>query len=169
MIDFFRRDDPIRIEKIERGFEPNPWLSSLIGVVSKSVYQRAWKLIRPISQRFRYYEEHADCYGLMDRISHIFDKSFKVGEGWLIAAEILDMADHGIESFVIVQPFGCIPNHISGRGVLKSIQNEVPQVQIVALDFDPDTPFANFENRLQMLIWNAKKRARESDTALEQS
>jgi predicted nucleotide-binding protein (sugar kinase/HSP70/actin superfamily) len=59
---------------------------------------------------------------------------------------------------VILQPFGCLPNHICGRGVMKRIKADFPAIQILPLDLDPDTSFANVENRLQMLIMNEKSR-----------
>ena len=66
-------------------------------------------------------------------------------------------AAHGVHSFVVVQPFGCMPNHIFGRGVIKLVKETYPHVQILSLDFDPDTSTANIENRLQMLIMNARE------------
>ena len=66
-------------------------------------------------------------------------------------------AGHGIHSFVIVQPFGCMPNHIFGRGVTRMVKDAYPDIQILSLDFDPDTSMGNIENRLQMLIMNARE------------
>jgi len=82
------------------------------------------------------------------------------GEGWLIPAEIMEHAREGVESFVIVQPFGCIPNHITGRGLAKTMKRMFPSITILSLDYDPDTSFANIENRLQMLVISARERAR---------
>lgn len=82
------------------------------------------------------------------------------GEGWLIPAEIVHYAKQGVQSFVILQPFGCLPNHICGRGTTKRIKDDFPGVQILPLDLDPDTSFANVENRLQMLIMNEKSKER---------
>lgn len=76
----------------------------------------------------------------------------------MIAGEILHNADHGVDSFLILQPFGCLPNHVTGRGLVKQIKKEKPHCQILALDYDPDTSFANIENRLQMLIINTHER-----------
>jgi predicted nucleotide-binding protein (sugar kinase/HSP70/actin superfamily) len=56
----------------------------------------------------------------------------------------------------MLQPFGCLPNHVCGRGMVKRIKEEYPAIQILPLDYDPDTSFANIENRLQMLIMNAR-------------
>jgi predicted nucleotide-binding protein (sugar kinase/HSP70/actin superfamily) len=87
---------------------------------------------------------------------HIIHHSILSGESFLIAADILHYAAKGVRSFVIIQPFGCLPNHICGRGVIKKIKEEHPDVQILPLDYDPDVSFANIENRLQMLIMNAR-------------
>jgi predicted nucleotide-binding protein (sugar kinase/HSP70/actin superfamily) len=87
---------------------------------------------------------------------HIIHHSIQSGEGFLMVADILHRAAAGVKSFVIIQPFGCLPNHVCGRGVIKRIKEEFPAIQILPLDYDPDTSFANIENRLQMLIMNAK-------------
>jgi predicted nucleotide-binding protein (sugar kinase/HSP70/actin superfamily) len=73
-----------------------------------------------------------------------------------MAADILHRASEGVKSFILLQPFGCLPNHFAGRGVVKRIKEEYPGIQILALDYDPDTSFANIENRLQMLIMNTR-------------
>ncbi|GMO51845.1 MAG: 2-hydroxyacyl-CoA dehydratase [Termitinemataceae bacterium] len=86
----------------------------------------------------------------------IIPRSIQSGEGFLMAADILHRAQHGVKSFIIVQPFGCLPNHFCGRGIIKHIKELHPDIQILPLDYDPDTSFANIENRLQMLIMNTR-------------
>ena len=85
-------------------------------------------------------------------IQHTFD----TGEGVLIPAEIIHHGEQGCRAFVILQPFGCLPNHIVGRGIVKRLKELYPDAQILSLDYDPDVSFANIENRLQMLIMNAR-------------
>lgn len=82
--------------------------------------------------------------------------AFDAGEGVLIPAEILHHAEEGCRTFVILQPFGCLPNHVVGRGISKRLKELYPDAQILPLDYDPDVSFANVENRLQMLIMNQK-------------
>ncbi|AEF86263.1 CoA enzyme activase [Treponema primitia ZAS-2] len=84
------------------------------------------------------------------------DRSICSGESFLMAADILHRASEGVKSFILLQPFGCLPNHFAGRGIVKRIKEEYPGIQILALDYDPDTSFANIENRLQMLIMNTR-------------
>ena len=93
-----------------------------------------------------------------DVLHHTFD----AGEGVLIPAEILEHASHGCRAFVILQPFGCLPNHVVGRGLVRALKERYPDAQILPLDYDPDVSFANVENRLQMLIMNAREQASET-------
>ena len=87
-----------------------------------------------------------------DVIHHTFD----TGEGILIPAEIIYNAKHGCKNFVILQPFGCLPNHVIGRGVCKKLKEMFPDIELLPLDYDPDVSRANIENRLQMLIMNQR-------------
>lgn len=81
-------------------------------------------------------------------------QTFDTGEGILIPAEIIHNANKGCKNFVILQPFGCLPNHVIGRGVAKKFKEMFPDIELLALDYDPDVSFANIENRLQMLVMN---------------
>ena len=65
-------------------------------------------------------------------------------------------------SFVILQPFGCLPNHVVGRGIVKQLKERYPHANILPLDYDPDVSFANIENRLQMLVMSAHASKRAS-------
>ncbi len=96
----------------------------------------------------------------------IIPRSFDAGEGILIPGEILHHAKEGCRSFVILQPFGCLPNHVVGRGVSKKLKELYPDAQILPLDYDPDVSFANIENRLQMLIMNERAKEEQQDLAI---
>ena len=95
----------------------------------------------------------------------IIHHTFDAGEGVLIPGEILHHAAHGCRAFVILQPFGCLPNHVVGRGISKRLKELYPDIQILPLDYDPDVSFANIENRLQMLIMNAREQEAEKNEA----
>jgi len=157
MIDFFRRDDIVRKNKRQRNMMAKPVQAWLTGLISEKVYKYVLDRVNPIFREFKYYEHHGNAYELAEHINGLIDLAFKVGEGWLIAAEIIDQAKQGVNSFVIVQPFGCLPNHISGRGMSKMLKDMFPRIQILSLDYDPDTSIANVENRLQMLIMTARE------------
>jgi len=76
----------------------------------------------------------------------------KMGEGWLLSAEMLELADSGVVGIVCTQPFGCLPNHICGKGMMKPIKEAIPGVNIVAIDYDAGATAVNQENRLKLML-----------------
>ena len=81
----------------------------------------------------------------------------KMGEGWLLTAEMLELADKGIKNIVCTQPFGCLPNHICGKGMMKPIKEKNPDVNIVAIDYDAGATAVNQENRIKLMLANSIK------------
>jgi predicted nucleotide-binding protein (sugar kinase/HSP70/actin superfamily) len=116
----------------------------------------AVKYVDNIAKQHPLYEPDITLHDAAKLSDHIMHHSILSGESFLIAADIIHYAKKGIRSFVILQPFGCLPNHICGRGVIKKIKEQHPDIQVLPLDYDPDVSFANIENRLQMLIMNAR-------------
>ena len=76
----------------------------------------------------------------------------KMGEGWLLSAEMLELADSGVSGIVCTQPFGCLPNHICGKGMMKPIKEAIPGINIVAIDYDAGATAVNQENRLKLML-----------------
>lgn len=110
-----------------------------------------------ISSRHPLYEKSISPVEMYQGVKDLIPETLSCGEGWLMAAEIDHYAREGVRSFVILQPFGCLPNHVCGRGVIRKLKDRYPGIQILPLDLDPDTSFANVENRLQMLIMNEEE------------
>ena len=81
----------------------------------------------------------------------------KMGEGWLLTAEMLELADKGVNNIVCTQPFGCLPNHICGKGMMKPIKAKDPHINIVAIDYDAGATKVNQENRLKLMLANARR------------
>ena len=88
----------------------------------------------------------------------------KMGEGWLLTGEMLELAETGYENIVCTQPFGCLPNHISGKGMIRKITSIHPQANIVAVDYDAGAPKVNQENRIKLMLSIAKERL-ETDSS----
>jgi len=76
----------------------------------------------------------------------------KMGEGWLLTAEILELVEHGYTNIVCAQPFGCLPNHIVGKGMIRKIREYYPQANIVPIDYDPGATKVNQENRIKLML-----------------
>lgn len=85
----------------------------------------------------------------------------KMGEGWLLTSEMLELAHSDAENIVCTQPFGCLPNHICGKGMMKPIKDKNPNVNIVAIDYDAGATRVNQENRLKLMLANARRNKAE--------
>lgn len=125
--------------------------------IADNLFELAHDACDRIARRHPLYAPACRMPELVQRSDAIFDHTFDAGEGVLIPAEILHHAERGCKAFIILQPFGCLPNHIVGRGIVKRLKEMHPDAHILALDYDPDVSFANIENRLQMLIMDAKR------------
>ena len=89
----------------------------------------------------------------------------KMGEGWLLTAEMLELIHSGTPNIVCAQPFGCLPNHIVGKGMIRVLKDDYPDSNIVAVDYDPGATKINQENRIKLMLANAKRLAEEEKKA----
>lgn len=159
MINVFRKDYFARLDEARRLHVKFKKETAVFDYVAEKLFVRAQNVCEKEARRHPLFVPATPLPRLADETDEILDRTFLSGEGWLIPGEIKEYALRGVRSFVILQPFGCLPNHICGRGIMKKVKEEFPAVQILPLDLDPDTSFANVENRLQMLIMNEKSRA----------
>ena len=134
-----------------------PLPTKLNNSISDAFFKLAHDATDKIAKAHPLYTPPCRMPELVQASDPIIHHTFDAGEGVLIPAEILHHAKRGCRAFVILQPFGCLPNHVVGRGISKRLKELYPDAQILPLDFDPDVSFANIENRLQMLIMNARK------------
>lgn len=85
----------------------------------------------------------------------------KMGEGWLLTAEMLELIHSGTNNIVCTQPFGCLPNHIVGKGMIRALKDNYPDSNIVAIDYDPSATKINQENRIKLMLANGKAMAKK--------
>ena len=132
----------------------NKGLSKLYGIAYKFVNKKVADLIRIIEEEsdFSAPTPFPHTASLVEGCIH---HGTKMGEGWLLTAEMLELADKGIYNIVCTQPFGCLPNHICGKGMMKPIKEKIPEINIVAIDYDPGATQVNQENRLKLMLANA--------------
>ena len=81
----------------------------------------------------------------------------KMGEGWLLTAEMMELAENGYENVICTQPFGCLPNHICGKGMIRKIREIHPKANIVTIDYDPGATKVNQENRIKLMLAMARE------------
>jgi len=86
----------------------------------------------------------------------------KMGEGWLLTAEMIELIRAGYENIVCAQPFGCLPNHICGKGMINKIRELYPQANITPIDYDPGATRVNQENRIKLMLAVAREQLEEA-------
>ncbi|MCD7711007.1 MAG: acyl-CoA dehydratase activase-related protein, partial [Porphyromonadaceae bacterium] len=126
--------------------------------------RRAYVIVRRQIEKFN---RAAAAFPLFSPAADIFDLSrygeeviplyAQFGEGWLLPAEVIAMAHHGVEHVVSLQPFGCIANHIVAKGVEKKIKTLYPQMNLLSLDFDSGVSDVNVTNRMLLFIHGLEK------------
>ncbi len=89
----------------------------------------------------------------------------KMGEGWLLTAEMAELITTGFENIVCTQPFGCLPNHISGKGMINKLRAIYPQANITPIDYDPSATRVNQENRIKLMLAVARERLENKEQA----
>ncbi|WEV75049.1 acyl-CoA dehydratase activase-related protein [Bifidobacterium sp. ESL0800] len=94
---------------------------------------------------------------LVKMASTVTSIGVQAGEGWLLTAEILELIKSGCPNVVCAQPFACLPNHVTGRGMFGKIRRLHPEANIVSIDYDPGASAANQLNRIKLMIAAAKK------------
>ena len=144
---YFYQDAQVREYHIRKGLIPK-----LLLHIENNAFNFAHDMADKIAKKHPLYERAARMDELVVDSDPIIHHTFDAGEGVLIPGEIIHHAKHGCRHFVILQPFGCLPNHVVGRGICKKLKEMFPDVSLLPLDYDPDVSFANIENRLQMLI-----------------
>ena len=80
----------------------------------------------------------------------------KMGEGWLLTAEMVELIHQGVKNIICTQPFGCLPNHIVAKGMVRAVKGKNPDANIVAVDYDPGASAVNQQNRIKLMLANAK-------------
>jgi len=141
------------------------------GAVAGQVYRIVYAYL---SARQREYIEIIRSHGVftpptpfshaIELVQNYIGLGAKMGEGWLLPAEMLELIDAGVKNIVCTQPFGCLPNHIMGKGMMKPLKEHNESVNIVAIDYDPGATRINQENRIKLMLANARRDMETGET-----
>lgn len=119
------------------------------------IYSRQKELIRVMKEQGSFEPLH-DFEHLRALADKYINQGVVMGEGWLIPAEMAALAQSGVKNIICTQPFGCLPNHIVAKGMSRAIKSDNPDANIVAIDYDPGATRVNQENRIKLMLANAK-------------
>ncbi len=134
-----------------------------IGKAKYPVFKVAYKLLNSKKKELnemmteRGFAPMSDFETAVEHVKDYVNTGAKMGEGWLLPAEMLELHESGVSNVVCTQPFGCLPNHIFGKGMIKPLREKNPGINIIAIDYDPGASRVNQENRIKLMLANAKE------------
>ena len=109
-------------------------------------------------EKSKHFTPSAKIEDLAKMAEPIVSMGNQTGEGWFLTGEMMELLHSGAPNIVCIQPFGCLPNHIVGKGVIKAIRKDYPQANIVAVDYDPGASEVNQLNRIKLMLSTAFKK-----------
>jgi predicted nucleotide-binding protein (sugar kinase/HSP70/actin superfamily) len=119
--------------------------------------QRYLSQVEKVMQEFRLYRKNHALKELAKAVSIATSLANQAGEGWLLTAEMIAMIKNGVHNIVCLQPFGCLANHITAKGIEKRMKQLYPQLNLLFLDMDAGTSEVNILNRLHFMMMTAKE------------
>ena len=122
----------------------------------KLIYSKQKELIRIMKEQGSFEPLH-DFEHLRSLADKYISQGVVMGEGWLIPAEMAALSQSGVDNIICTQPFGCLQNHIVAKGMSRAIKQDNPNANIVAIDYDPGATRVNQENRIKLMLANAKR------------
>ncbi len=118
------------------------------------------RLLRPINKEYeksKHFDAPTSIYDIVKFAEPIVSIGNETGEGWFLTGEMVELIHSGVSNIVCIQPFGCLPNHIVGKGVVKHIRKLYPEANIAAIDYDPGASEVNQLNRIKLMLATAQK------------
>ncbi len=121
------------------------------------------KPMRKALRESKRFEEPMYIEEIAEKASEVVSLGNQCGEGWLLTGEMVDLIDSGVENIVCMQPFACLPNHVTGKGMMKPLRKRNPLANIVAIDYDPGASDVNQLNRIKLMMATAYKNMENKD------
>ena len=105
----------------------------------------------------KHFSAPISIYKISDYAKDIVSIGNQTGEGWFLTGEMVELIHSGVSNIICAQPFGCLPNHVVGKGVIKALRRSYPESNIVAIDYDPGASEVNQLNRIKLMLSTAFK------------
>jgi predicted CoA-substrate-specific enzyme activase len=146
----------------DRGFNAEHFgkskMNAIIGKVATKFIEYYRQPIHAALLSSNRFEAPIEFYKLAEKASHFLSLGNQMGEGWLLPGEMAELMESGVENVVCVQPFGCLPNHIVGRGMFNAIKKHYPNANLISIDYDSGISKVNQINRIKLMINIAKNK-----------
>ena len=157
----FKVDNRLEDNKLYGG---NPVKYRVVNILMRYLMKMEDVLISAIRKSPRY-TPPAPYRHIKSLVKDVIGYGAKMGEGRLLTAEMLELAESGYENIVCTQPFGCLPNHIVGKGMIRRIKEKNERANIVAIDYDAGATRVNQENRIKLMLSVARENLAQPETA----
>ena len=135
-----------------------------LAIAGIEYYRKYMKKVLTASERF---DSPTTIYKLAKKAEGVLSLGNCTGEGWFLTAEMIELIEEGAANIVCMQPFACLPNHVTGKGMIKALKKEFPMANIVPVDYDPGASEVNQLNRIKLMMASAFRNL-ENETKLEQ-
>ena len=155
MLDFFMYSAYNNIFKTEHLGKPAS--TKLLSKAAIWFMERYRKVMRQALEESIRFEPPANIYQLADYAAPFVSAGNQTGEGWFLTGEMIELIHSGVPNIVCTQPFGCLPNHVVGKGVIKQLRSAFPDANIVAVDYDPGASEVNQLNRIKLMLATANE------------
>jgi len=132
------------------------WRSSALSRMSIFLIEFFRSGARAAFKRSRRFDAPHTLKELRHKAQRFVSLGHQAGEGWLLVAEMVELLESGVSNILCMQPFGCLPNHITGKGVLKKLKHAFPEANIAAIDYDPGASEVNQINRIKLMMTVAR-------------
>jgi predicted nucleotide-binding protein (sugar kinase/HSP70/actin superfamily) len=131
-----------------------------LAIAGIEYYRRYMKKVLASSKRF---ESPTTIYKLAAKASKVLSLGNCTGEGWFLTAEMIELIGEGAANIVCMQPFACLPNHVTGKGMIKALKKEFPLANIVPVDYDPGASEVNQLNRIKLMLAAAFRNMKDEE------
>lgn len=129
--------------------------SKLLSDIAIKYIEHYRKYLREALRKSKRFDEPSTILEIVQRAEEITSIGHQYGEGWLLTGEMIELINGGAENIVCLQPFGCLPNHITGKGMIKAIRDKYPKANIVPIDYDASASEVNQLNRIKLMLSTA--------------
>lgn len=137
------------------------WSAMFFNNMAIKILEMIRKPVRTALRESKRFDEPAHIEETGESAQQVISLGNQCGEGWLLTGEMVELIENGVENIACLQPFACLPNHVTGKGMMKAMRRFSPQANIVAIDFDPGASHVNQLNRIKLMMTTAHKNLAE--------
>jgi predicted nucleotide-binding protein (sugar kinase/HSP70/actin superfamily) len=130
-------------------------LSRILGLAAINIIEFYRKIYKDVLKNSERFYAPKSIKEIADGASSVVSLGHQTGEGWFLTGEMVELIESGVKNIICMQPFACLPNHITGKGMMKELKRIYPGTNIVAVDYDPGASEVNQLNRIKLMISTA--------------